>query len=53
MEQALAEADAADVVLVTGSLFVVAEALEWRLGIEGEHYPEFDPQASALGRAGR
>ncbi|MCY4448910.1 MAG: bifunctional folylpolyglutamate synthase/dihydrofolate synthase [Chloroflexi bacterium] len=48
--QALDAADSGDLVLVTGSLFAVAEALQYSLGIAGEHYPEFDPQASALGR---
>ena len=50
IEQALNAAGASDIVLVTGSLFAVAEALQHSLGIAGEHYPEFDPQASALGR---
>ncbi len=53
IQRALAQSRADDLVLVTGSLFVVAEALEWRLGIPGEHYPEFDPQAAALGRTDR
>ena len=44
---ALAHCGEEDVVLVTGSLFVVAEALECRLGVAGEHYPEFDPHAAA------
>ena len=43
-------AENGDLVLVTGSLFAVAEALQHKLGIAGEYYPEFDPQASALGR---
>ncbi len=46
---ALSQCGDSDLVLVTGSLFVVAEALQSRLGIRGEHYPEFDPQAAALG----
>ena len=50
IEQAMNAAGARDLVLVTGSLFAVAEALQYALGIAGEHYPEFDPQASALGR---
>lgn len=50
IEQALNTARGGDLVLVTGSLFAVAEALQHSLGIAGEHYPEFDPQASALGR---
>ncbi|MXY59767.1 MAG: bifunctional folylpolyglutamate synthase/dihydrofolate synthase [Chloroflexi bacterium] len=50
IEQALNAAGGGDLVLVTGSLFAVAEALQHSLGIAGEHYPEFDPQASALGR---
>ena len=40
-----------DLVLVTGSLFVVAEALESWFSILGEHYPEFDPQAAAIARS--
>ena len=47
IELALARCGEEDVVLVTGSLFVVAEAMECRLGVAGEHYPEFDPQAAA------
>lgn len=50
IEQAMNAAGNGDLVLVTGSLFAVAEALQYSLGIAGEHYPEFDPQASALGR---
>ena len=50
VEQALNAARSGDLVLITGSLFVVAEAMQYSLGIAGEHYPEFDPQASALGR---
>lgn len=50
IEQAMGRAASGDLVLVTGSLFVVAEALQHTLGIAGEHYPEFDPQVSALGR---
>ena len=50
IERAMSAAGAGDLVLVTGSLFAVAEALQHSLGIDGEHYPEFDPQASALGR---
>ncbi len=50
IDRALDEAGSGDLVLVTGSLFAVAEALQYSLGIAGEHYPEFDPQASALGR---
>ena len=51
MEQALSAADDNDLALVTGSLFVVAEALQRHFGIPAEHYPEFDPQAFALGGA--
>lgn len=51
MEQALSAAGDNDLALVTGSLFVVAEALQSHFGIPGEHYPEFDPQAFALGSA--
>lgn len=50
IESAMDAAGSNDLVLVTGSLFAVAEALQYNLGIAGEHYPEFDPQASALGR---
>ena len=50
IEHALNAAGPGDLVLVTGSLFAVAEALQHSLGIAGEHYPEFDPQAAALGR---
>ena len=42
--QALASADANDLVLVTGSLFVAAEAREAVLGIEPEVYPDLLPQ---------
>ena len=40
LETALANAGADDLVLVTGSLFVVAEALEYWWSIEPERYPE-------------
>ena len=50
IQRAMDAAGTGDLVLVTGSLFAVAEALQYSLGIAGEHYPEFDPQASALGR---
>lgn len=50
IEHAMNEAGSGDLVLVTGSLFAVAEALQYALDIAGEQYPEFDPQASALGR---
>ncbi|MDE2836494.1 MAG: bifunctional folylpolyglutamate synthase/dihydrofolate synthase [Chloroflexota bacterium] len=50
IERAMKAAGADDLVLITGSLFAVAEAIQHSLGIDGEHYPEFDPQASALGR---
>ena len=43
LETALAGAGARDLVLVTGSLFVVAEALEYWWGIEPERYPELEP----------
>ena len=42
--QALASADTGDLVLATGSLFVVAEAREAVLGIEPEVYPDLLPQ---------
>lgn len=41
--EAVATADADDLVLVTGSLFVVAEAREAVLGIEPETYPDLLP----------
>ena len=50
LRAAQAQAGPADLVLVTGSLFVVAEALESWFSIPGEHYPEFDPQAALLAR---
>ena len=50
LAEARAQAGPADLVLVTGSLFVVAEALEAWFSIPGEHYAEFDPQAAALAR---
>ncbi len=43
VEEAVAMADASDLVLVTGSLFVVAEAREAVLGIEPETYPDLLP----------
>ena len=50
IDRAMNAAGAADLVLVTGSLFAVAEAIQHVQGVAGEHYPEFDPQASALER---
>ena len=41
MEDALRGADTEDLILVTGSLFTVAEAREHLLGIPSEVYPEF------------
>lgn len=41
--EAVAKADVDDLVLVTGSLFVVAEARETVLGIEPETYPDLLP----------
>ena len=46
-ELALGVATAEDLVLVTGSLFVVAEALEYWDGLEPERYPEFEAAGSA------
>jgi dihydrofolate synthase/folylpolyglutamate synthase len=43
VEEAVAMADVEDLVLVTGSLFVVAEAREAMLGIEPETYPDLLP----------
>jgi dihydrofolate synthase/folylpolyglutamate synthase len=40
----LAQAGGDDLVLVTGSLFVVAEALEAWFGIVPERYPELEPE---------
>ncbi len=51
IDVALSRCGSDDLVLVTGSLFVAAEALQLQLGIPGEHYPEFDPQGGALGRS--
>jgi hypothetical protein len=39
--QALEVATARDLILVTGSIFVAAEAREFLKGIVGEVYPEF------------
>ena len=50
LQAAKSQAGRADLVLVTGSLFVVAEALEAWFSIPGEHYPEFDPQAAVMTR---
>lgn len=52
LERALDAAGEGGLALATGSLFVVAEALQSHFGIAAEHYPEFDPQAFALGRVG-
>ena len=50
LSMAQAECGTGDLVLVTGSLFVVAEALETWFGIAPEIYPELDPeQAYASG----
>ena len=40
---AAAQAGAGDIILVTGSLFIVAEALEAWYGIPPERYPELEP----------
>ena len=48
MRSAISDAEQEDVVLVTGSLFVVAEALEWYLGIPAEHYAEFESHSVAV-----
>jgi dihydrofolate synthase/folylpolyglutamate synthase len=47
LADAQARADRGDLVLVTGSLFVVAEALEAWFGIEPERYPELEPPSLA------
>jgi dihydrofolate synthase/folylpolyglutamate synthase len=53
MSQALEMADEEDLVLVTGSLFVAAEAREFLKGISGEVYPELQPGMTPPGpRAG-
>ncbi len=46
METARGLAGAGDLVLVTGSLFVVAEALQSWYDIPAERYPELDPHQS-------
>ncbi len=46
VEEAVASASDDDVVLVTGSLFVAAEAREHAMGIEPELYPVFDVLAA-------
>ena len=50
IEMALELADADDLVLATGSLFVAAEAREAIKGIEPELYPELERPPSALAR---
>ena len=40
IDRALRSSEQNDVIIVTGSLFVVAEALEWYFGIPPEWYPE-------------
>ena len=46
IDDAAASASEEDVILVTGSLFVAAEAREHALGIEPELYPVFDSLAA-------
>lgn len=48
IDRARMDSGASDVILIAGSLFVAAEALQYTLGIAGEYYPEFDPQAEAV-----
>ena len=48
LEAALVAAQTEDSVVVTGSLFVVAEALEAWYGQDAERYPEFNPHAAAV-----
>ena len=43
LDAALAAADAGDLILATGSLFVAAEAREAMLGIPAETYPDLLP----------
>ena len=40
IDRALRSSEQNDLIIVTGSLFVVAEALEWYFGIPPEWYPE-------------
>ena len=47
LEAAMAGAAADDSVVVAGSLFVAAEALQAWQGIDGEVYPEFQPRQAA------
>ena len=47
LSTALAQAEPHDLVLVTGSLFVVAEALETWYGIPAERYPELEVPKAA------
>ena len=49
MSQALETAGEEDLVLVTGSLFVAAEARELLKGIVGEVYPELQPGTTPMG----
>jgi len=53
LRSAMAEAGPDDLVLVTGSLFVVAEAREHLLGIPAERYPQLERPPGAGGEAGR
>ena len=48
LQQAVRAAGPKDLVLVTGSMFVVAEALEAWYGIPGERYPELDPSHTSV-----
>ncbi|MDE2861659.1 MAG: bifunctional folylpolyglutamate synthase/dihydrofolate synthase [Chloroflexota bacterium] len=50
VDEAVALASEGDVILVTGSLFVAAEAREHALGIEPELYPVFDTLAAPAPR---
>ena len=47
LEAAMGGASAEDSVVVAGSLFVAAEALQAWQGIDGEVYPEFEPRQAA------
>ena len=51
VDEAVASASGDDVILVTGSLFVTAEAREHALGIEPELYPVFDTLAAPVPRS--
>lgn len=51
LDLARATSEPTDAIVVTGSLFVVAEALEAWNGVEPERYPELDPKEPVIGQA--